>query len=66
MPREKEAYRDNLEFLLEKGGGKAMLNCSEVCRILGINPKTAKKLFSFNRCNMIAVPTLARELCKED
>lgn len=62
MPREKAAYRDNLEFLLERSGGKGMLNVSDVCRIYGINYRTAKKLFRFNSCNMISVVTLARDL----
>lgn len=62
MAREKPAYRDNLEFLLERAGGSGMLNVSEVCRILDIDFRTAKKLFPFNKCNMISVPTLAREL----
>lgn len=62
MPREKAAYRDNLEFLLERSEGKAMLNCAEVSRILSIDPRTAKKLFSFNPCGKISLPTLAREL----
>ena len=62
MAREKPAYRDNLEFLLERSGGKALLNVREVCEICGISYNTARKLFSFNACNMISVPTLAREL----
>lgn len=60
---EKPGYRDNLEFLLERANGKAMLNVSEVCRILSIDSRTAKKLFKFNECNMISLPTLARGLC---
>ena len=62
MAREKPAYRDNLEFLLERSAGKAMLNYKEVGQLLGIDWRTAKKLFPFNSCNMISVPTLAREL----
>ena len=62
MAREKPAYRDNLECLLERSAGKAMLNYKEVGQILGIDWRTAKKLFPFNSCNMISVPTLAREL----
>lgn len=62
MPREKPAYRDNLEFLLERSGGKGMLNCSEVSRILGIDPRTARKMLPFNKQNLISVPTLAREI----
>ena len=62
MAREKPAYRDNLEFLLERSEGKMILNISEVCRICGISYRTAKQLVPFNACNMISVPTLAREL----
>ena len=62
MAREKPAYRDNLEFLLERSGGKALLNVKEVCQICGISYNTARKLFQFNVCNMISVPSLAREL----
>lgn len=62
MAKEKAAYRDNLEFLLERSGGRALLNVREVCEICGISYNTARKLFTFNTCNMISVPTLAREL----
>lgn len=62
MAREKAAYRDNLEFLLERSGGKAMLNISEVCRICGISYRTAKQLFPFNDMNLISLPTLARAM----
>lgn len=44
MAREKPAYRDNLEFLLERSAGKAMLNYKEVGQILGIDWRTAKTL----------------------
>ena len=48
MAKEKAAYRDNLEFLLERSGGRALLNVREVCEICGISYNTARKLFTFN------------------
>lgn len=60
---EKPGYRDNLEFLIERANGKGMLNISEVCRILDIDYRTARKLFTFNECRMISLPSLARQMC---
>ena len=62
MAREKPAYRDNLEFLLERSEGKMILNISEVCRICGISYRTSKQLFPFNDMNLISLPTLARAM----
>lgn len=45
MAREKPAYRDNLEFLLERSAGKAMLNYKEVGQILGLIGELPKNSF---------------------
>ena len=62
MPREKETYRDNLEYLIARTNGQAMLNIKEVSELCGIDKRTAKKLFPFNECNMISLPSLARKM----
>lgn len=60
MPREKECYRDNLERIKEMYPHKEMLNIKEVCVFCGISYNSAKKLFDFNKLNMISVAKLAR------
>lgn len=60
MPREKEAYRDNLERIIEAFPGKEVLLVSEVARWLGKDPRTVKKLFPFKDGFGITIATLAR------
>jgi hypothetical protein len=62
MPREKESYRDNLERIKEMYPDKEMLSLQEVAAFIGINWRTAKKMFSFNTFNYISVAVLAREM----
>lgn len=61
MPREKEAYRDNVERIKMMYPDKELLSKGEVCAFCKINYRTAAKLFSFKN-NYISVATLAREL----
>ena len=61
MPREKPAYRDNLERITERFPGKEMLTVKDVCAFCGLNNRTVKKLFEFNN-NYISVAKLAREM----
>ena len=62
MPREKEAYRDNLEQILNFSNGKQMLSVTEATKFLGINRKTVLKLFPFGDRNYISAATLARAM----
>ena len=64
MPREKPAYRDNLERLDEAFPGKEMLTQSDVCRFTGRNHQTVKKYWGhlFKKGVAISKAVLAREL----
>ena len=59
MPREKEAYRDNLERIIARYPDKELLTVKEVCVFLGRDYQTVKKLIPFKN-NYISVATLAR------
>ena len=61
MPREKAAYRDNLESLLEYFGEKRMYRPFEVAQYLGVNVRTVKKRFEFEK-GYITIVNLARAL----
>ena len=61
MPREKEAYRDNLEQILNFTGGKQVLNITEVANFTGIGRHTVVKKYPFKK-GSISAATLAREL----
>lgn len=61
MPREKEDFRDNLVRLDEHFPVKNLLTPTEVGRYLGINYRTAQKLFPFQH-NYISKVMLARKL----
>lgn len=61
MPREKPAYRDNLERIKERFPDKELLSVSDVCEFCGKNYRTVKKLFEFKN-NFISVAKLAREM----
>ena len=61
MPREKPAYRDNLERISERFPNKEMLTVKDVSAFCGLNIKTVKKLFEFKN-NYISVAKLAREM----
>lgn len=63
MALEKEGYRDNLERIVEFFPGKEMLTVGEVSKFLGLDPRTAKKMFKFNDFRYISVASLARQMC---
>ena len=60
MPREKEAYRDNLRSLLEFTGGKHLMSANDVAGYCGKDTRTVKKLFDFT--GYVTVETLARRM----
>lgn len=62
MPREREAYRDNIEIIREKFPDKAMFRPGEVCEVVGFKSiKTVKKLFTFQN-GYISIADLARQM----
>ena len=62
MPREKASYRDNLERIKEMYPDKEMLSLQEASKFIGLDWRTVKKMFPFNKFNKISVATLAREM----
>ena len=64
MPREKPAYRDNLEYILERSGGKALLNQSEVARIFGVDRRRVRGV-PYNEMGYVTAPSLARYMSTE-
>lgn len=66
MPREKPAFRDNLEDILTFFGGRRMLTITDVREYTGLmDVRTIKRHFPF-RGNMISAVTLARCLAGGD
>ena len=59
MPREKEAYRDNLELLDRMFPDKNILTVSDVAKFSGCCYRVAKKIYPF-KDNRISKATLAR------
>ena len=65
MDYKETLYRDNLNRLLEKAGGKEVLNLQETADILGFRgTRTVKKLYPFVD-GYISLATLARCLTPE-
>ena len=62
MPREKPAFRDNLDRLDEAFPDRELLSVTEVARYLGKSSQTVAKRFPFRRGLGISKATLAREL----
>lgn len=62
MPREKEAYRDNFEDLLQYFEGRRVLTVSDVARYTGHSYKWVKKKYPFDKTGDISIATLARAL----
>lgn len=62
MAREKPAYRDNLELILQFTGGTILLDIKQVCQLTGLNYRTVKKRYPFDASCRISAATLAREL----
>lgn len=58
MPRKKPAYRDNLEYILERSGGKALLNQS------GVDRRRVRGV-PYNELGYVTAPSLARYMSKE-
>ena len=67
MSRERPAFRDNMEMLLEATGGKTMIRLSEAATVLGVNKRTLEateglKVVQVGKSRMVSVATLARWL----
>ena len=63
MPREREAYRLNLERICEYFPNTGeMLNVKQVVEFTGNNYRTVKELYSFNSKNFISKAKLAMEM----
>lgn len=67
MSREKEGYRNTLEWLIEENkkvnGDVQMLNKCEVAKLLGIHRSTAARRYKFNQHGELPLPELARQIC---
>ena len=61
MPKEKEAYRDNLERIIFAFPGKEVLTVKDVALWMKKDPRTVKKQFPFKEYG-ISIATLARAL----
>lgn len=62
MPREKEAYRDNLELLNQMFPEKQVLNASDVSKFSGSSRETVLRKYPMNANKQISKATLARFL----
>ena len=70
MPREKPAFRDNMEMLLEANDRKNMIRVSKAAKIMGITRKNLEAALiaddvatvKVGESLMVSVPTLARWL----
>lgn len=60
MPREKEAYYENLERITNAFPEKELLTVAEVSRFLRKDPRTIKRILPFKKGLGISVATLAR------
>lgn len=66
MSREKKAYRDNLELIMDMFPGKKVLTINEVVQYTGKNYRTVKKHFPFIDGLGISIATLARILSYDE
>ena len=67
MPREKEAYRDNLESLKEfldtkYGDGRHLMTAKDACEYMGRSFDFIKKHYRFDKKG-VTIETFARALC---
>ena len=64
MPREKPAYRDNLEYIETRFPGKGMLTFEEVIKLFGRDRRTVRKWLVEHGIegNFVSPPTLARAM----
>ena len=60
--REPEGYRQTLEWLTERAGGKGWLTTMDISRILGMDRKTVTRRYGSGG---MALPVLAMKLAKE-
>lgn len=64
MPREPDAYRDNLaELLAYFGRDHYHLSQKDAAKFLGLDPRTVRRIYGVDK-DGIALPTLARKMCK--
>jgi len=61
MPREKEAYLDNLEQLTEFFDGKRLLTARDVASYCGRDARYVRRIYKIGR-EGITLPTLARRM----
>lgn len=66
MPREKEAYRDNLESLKEflhskYGDNRHLMRVKDVCEYVGRSPDFVRKYYNINKTG-VSIETFARQL----
>ena len=64
MPREKAAYRDNLEYIQERFPDKGLLTFEEVIKLFGRDRRTVRKWLVEHGIegNFVSVATLARAM----
>lgn len=62
MPREKEAYRDNLARIIEAFPGKEIITVTELAKWLHRDIRTVKRKFPIKDGIGISIATLARFL----
>lgn len=61
MPREKEAYRDNIKRLKAAYPDKELLNMREVSDFCGVDVRTVKRILNITD-KYISIASLARKL----
>ena len=61
--REPEGYRQTLEWLTERAGGKGWVTAEDVSKILGVSRQTVARRFEIH--NGCALPVLALKLVQE-
>ena len=64
MPREKAAYRDNLELLMEHFPNQALISFADLVKFFGRNRKTVRKWLDEHEIegNYFSIATLARAM----
>ena len=61
--KEVYGYRETLEYLNERTGGKAWLSVTDIAKIMGIDRTTVNKRFGIHKgC---AITLLAKRMCEE-
>lgn len=62
MPREKEAYRDNLERLMEVFPDRITVKATELSKYFGQDVRTIKRHYPIKEDGTISIVTLASYL----